>query len=279
MELPFDVWNQVAGYLNINDLNHFSSTCHFLNSIGADDSIWRNIYAWEFGLFEKRYEHIETWKDKYNARRIDRVTDVKKFNINPTVLPGLDQFQGAPQYLIERFAMNFLRDPSVGRVARGIYLSFIDKRTQGLLDAYFDGFDFEDQTVLDSLSLLLGSIQFPAHFSVITKFMLCFAQRYFACNENSVFKSIDAVYVLAFGIIMLNTDMHNSAVKNKMTLHQYINNSSNINDGENLPEIMLLDIYNKVKERPLVFNNNKLTGNYESSLWSWVSDWISKLRT
>lgn len=279
-QLPLDILVQIAGFMNLNDLCRIERTCKQMITVGNNDFIWRHAYELHFGATgDKNYESNITsnnWKEKYKTKRIARICDVRAFNSNPTVLPGLESLQGATQYKIEKYAVNFLLDPSITRVSRGVYLSFADKRTLGLLDAYFETLDFSGQSVLESLMKMLNYIQFPSHFSVITRFMLCFAQRYFTCNSNSIFKNSDAVYVLAFGMIMLNTDMHNSAVKNKMTFSQYVSNSSGINSGENLPEKMLSDIYNEIKEKPLVIN--RLTTNYESSLWSWVSDWISKLK-
>jgi len=43
-----------------------------------------------------------------------------------------------------------------------------------------------------------------------------FAERYLKCNPGS-FKSADVAYVLAYSVIMLNTDLHNPQVKKKMT--------------------------------------------------------------
>lgn len=43
-----------------------------------------------------------------------------------------------------------------------------------------------------------------------------FAERFVRCNPGS-FKSADVAYVLAYSVIMLNTDLHNPQVKNKMT--------------------------------------------------------------
>lgn len=282
LQLPIDILVHVSGFIDLNALCKLARTCKIMNKVSKDENLWRNLYTFDFGYYilnEEISNNSSTWKEKYCTKRIARIEDVKGFNANPTVMPGLDALQRgtrASQYRVERFAVNFLQDPNISRVSRGIYLSLVDKRTAGLLDAYFETLDFSGQSVLESLVIMLKYIQFPSHFSVITRFMLCFAQRYFSCNTGTIFKNTDAVYVLAFGIIMLNTDIHNSAVKNKMTLAQYIHNSSGINNGENLPEKMLSDIYNKIKEKPLVFN--KLTASYESSLWSWVSDWISKLR-
>lgn len=38
-----------------------------------------------------------------------------------------------------------------------------------------------------------------------------FAERYVSCNPES-FKSADVAYVLAYSVIMLNTDAHNAQV-------------------------------------------------------------------
>jgi brefeldin A-inhibited guanine nucleotide-exchange protein len=39
-----------------------------------------------------------------------------------------------------------------------------------------------------------------------------FAERYLKCNPGS-FKSADVAYVLAYSVIMLNTDAHNPQVR------------------------------------------------------------------
>ena len=55
-----------------------------------------------------------------------------------------------------------------------------------------------------------------------------FAHRYYDCNPDVVekFRSFDTVFLLAFAIIMLNTDLHNSNVKHerKMKLDDFIKN-------------------------------------------------------
>ncbi len=43
-----------------------------------------------------------------------------------------------------------------------------------------------------------------------------FAEQYVGCNAEA-FKSADVAYVLAYSVIMLNTDAHNPQVKSKMT--------------------------------------------------------------
>ena len=70
-------------------------------------------------------------------------------------------------------------------------------------------------------------------------------------NDNIFlpFKSVDAVFILSFSTIMLNTDLHNSTIPQdrKMTPDQFVKNNRGINDGENFPEQFLLDLYHEIK--------------------------------
>lgn len=65
------------------------------------------------------------------------------------------------------------------------------------------------------------------------------------------FASADAVHVLAFSAIMLNTDAHNSRVRAKMTRAQFVANNRGINAGGDLPEGALGALYDSIVERPI----------------------------
>ena len=56
----------------------------------------------------------------------------------------------------------------------------------------------------------------PGEAQKIDRLMEKFAERYLKCNPSS-FKSADVAYVLAYSVIMLNTDLHNPQVKKKMS--------------------------------------------------------------
>ena len=55
-----------------------------------------------------------------------------------------------------------------------------------------------------------------------------FANRYCECNPDQAkkFSNVDTVFLLAFAIIMLNTDLHNKNIKpeRKMKLSDFIKN-------------------------------------------------------
>nr|BAG59469.1 unnamed protein product [Homo sapiens] len=79
--------------------------------------------------------------------------------------------------------------------------------------------------------------------------MEAFAQRYCQCN-NGVFQSTDTCYVLSFAIIMLNTSLHNPNVKDKPTVERFIAMNRGINDGGDLPEELLRNLYESIKNEP-----------------------------
>ena len=60
------------------------------------------------------------------------------------------------------------------------------------------------------MSLLQG-FRLPGEAQKIDRLMEKFAERYVSCNPGA-FKSADVCYVLAYSVIMLNTDAHNPQV-------------------------------------------------------------------
>jgi brefeldin A-inhibited guanine nucleotide-exchange protein len=56
----------------------------------------------------------------------------------------------------------------------------------------------------------------------------------------------DAAYVLAYSVILLNTDHYNPQVKKRMTKADFIKNNRGINDNADLPEQFLSDIYDEI---------------------------------
>ena len=65
-----------------------------------------------------------------------------------------------------------------------------------------------------ALRAFLWSFRLPGEAQPIDRLMVAFAKRYMECNAGT-FSHEDTCYVLAFSTIMLNTGLHNPAVKNK----------------------------------------------------------------
>ena len=78
-----------------------------------------------------------------------------------------------------------------------------------------------------------------------------FAEKYYSQYKGDIFRSKDAIYILAFSTIMLNTDLHNPSVTRKMEQSEFVTNNRGINDGNDLPKIFLEDLYQRILEEEI----------------------------
>lgn len=81
-----------------------------------------------------------------------------------------------------------------------------------VLDAYTQSFDFRGVKFDAAIRLYLESFRLPGEAQKINRIINSFGHYYFIQNQG-VFKNEDAAYVLAYSVIMLNTDRHNSQVR------------------------------------------------------------------
>ena len=90
--------------------------------------------------------------------------------------------------------------------------------------------------------------------------LLHFSRRYLECNPEFIenphqmlYRSLDAVHTLSCAILLLNTDLHGESVamQRKMSCNEFIENLSELNDGENFPRDLLRAIYYAIKDSPL----------------------------
>lgn len=132
------------------------------------------------------------------------------------------------------------------------------------MHAFVDFLDFKNTGFVDALRTFLQTFRLPGEAQKIDRFMLKFAERYIDGNPGTYFvnageiflassgffshNSPDAAYVLAYAVIMLNTDAHNPQIKpqNRMTKPQFFRNTSGINDGANIPEEVTSGIYDDI---------------------------------
>ncbi|ORX40224.1 hypothetical protein BD324DRAFT_644628 [Kockovaella imperatae] len=196
--------------------------------------------------------------------------DVERFESakqrKTTLQEGMKKFNFKPkrgiEYLVEH---GFIASKSPQDVARflmgneglskamiGEYLGEGDEENVATMHAFVDMLDFSDMNFTDAVRMYLQSFRLPGESQKIDRFMLKFAERYMGGNPNTVFANADTAYILAFSIIMLNTDAHNKNYKAKrMTKEEFIRNNRGINDGNNLPEEFLTDIYDEIQSNEI----------------------------
>lgn len=81
-----------------------------------------------------------------------------------------------------------------------------------VLHEYVDMMDFTDMEFDGALRVFLSGFRLPGEAQKIDRVMEKFAERY--CSQNkAVFPSADMAFILAFSTIMLQTDLHNPAIR------------------------------------------------------------------
>uniref|UniRef100_W5K8D6 IQ motif and SEC7 domain-containing protein 3 n=1 Tax=Astyanax mexicanus TaxID=7994 RepID=W5K8D6_ASTMX len=87
-------------------------------------------------------------------------------------------------------------------------------------------------------------------------------QRYCMCNPDVVqqFHNPDTIFILAFAIVLLNTDMYSPNIKpeRKMLLEDFIRNLR-VDDGADIPREMVAGIYERIQQRELRSNEDHVT--------------------
>lgn len=115
---------------------------------------------------------------------------------------------------------------------------------------------------------------------MISRMMECFGRCFYEANADAgPFASADAAYILAYSVLMLNTDAHNPNVRQRMTVGEFIRNNRGINEKADLPVEFLTKLYTSIvnnemrvkDENPLV----PLVDNFEASLVKLVEPWRS----
>lgn len=131
----------------------------------------------------------------------------------------------------------------------GELLSESDASSQDLTSAFLKQLDFENKDFDTCVRLFLSKFMLPGEAQKIDRVMEMFAQRYYSQNHGSFFANADTCYVLAFAVIMLNTDLHNPAIKKekKMSKAQWQQHVRGINDGKDLPTDFVLETYENIR--------------------------------
>ncbi|KAK4685511.1 brefeldin A-inhibited guanine nucleotide-exchange protein, partial [Tremellales sp. Uapishka_1] len=179
-----------------------------------------------------------------------------------TLLEGIKKFNFKPkrgvQYLIEN---GFIKSKAPQDVARflmgndglskamiGEYLGEADEENVATMHAFVDMLDFTNISFTEAVRLYLQSFRLPGEAQKIDRFVLKFAERYMEGNPATIFANADTAYILAFSVILLNTDAHNKNMKQKrMTKAEFVRNNRGINDGKDLPEDFLFGIYDEIQ--------------------------------
>ncbi|GAB4861884.1 Brefeldin A-inhibited guanine nucleotide-exchange protein 2 [Ancistrocladus abbreviatus] len=159
----------------------------------------------------------------------------------------------------------FLKNASgLNKTLIGDYLGEREELSLKVMHAYVDSFDFQGMELDEAIRVFLQGFRLPGEAQKIDRIMEKFAERYCKCNPKA-FSSADTAYVLAYSVIMLNTDAHNPMVKNKMSAEDFIRNNRGIDDGKDIPEEYMRSLYERITKNEIKMKEDDLAPQQKQS--------------
>ncbi|SPO22511.1 related to golgi-specific brefeldin a-resistance guanine nucleotide exchange factor 1 [Ustilago trichophora] len=178
---------------------------------------------------------------RFNAKPKDGLTFLEK--------KGLLDYGDATLSREERIARFLKECPRLDKKLVGDYIGRPDNVK--VLEAFVRLFDFKDKPIAEALREMLESFRLPGESQQIERITQTFASTYFAAKPDGI-ATEDAVFILAYSVIMLNTDQHNPQNKRRMTVEDYRKNLRGVNGGEDFGPELTGAIYESIRKREIV---------------------------
>ena len=209
-------------------------------------------------------------RDALRQQRAQKKTIIKgaaKFNENPKdginylASQGIVSDPSDPYSVVE-----FLKGTT--RVSKRVLGEYISKRSnEQILEAFMHQFDFTGKRVDEALRLLLETFRLPGESILIERIVTSFSEKYCAHTTPEGVADKDAVYILTYGIIMLNTDQHNPNLRaqNRMSYADFARNLRGTNGGQDFGPEYLQDIFDSIKTHEIILpdeHDNKHAFDY-----------------
>ena len=153
-------------------------------------------------------------------------------------------------------AVFLFEQPGLSKKKVGEYLGGHGEFNVAVLEAYVRlfGETFVDLALDVALRMFLSKFKLPGEAQQIDRILERFANVYYEKNRRTgVYVKADVCFILSFSLIMLNTDLHNDKIKaeKKMSMDQFVANNRGINDGEDVPKMLLESMYTRIKENEI----------------------------
>ncbi|UKZ64660.1 uncharacterized protein TrAtP1_005871 [Trichoderma atroviride] len=184
-----------------------------------------------------------------------------------TIIIGTSKFNEKPKvglsYLEANNVITDIGDPvsvakflkGTSRISKAVLGDFLSKRgNEAILGAFLDLFEFSGKRIDQALRVLLEAFRLPGEAPLIAAVVESFSEKYYDCNTTSEVANKDAVFILTYAIILLNTDQHNPNVKSmkRMTLNDFSRNLRGQNNGQDFSPEYLKDIYETIKSNEII---------------------------
>ncbi|KAJ7700051.1 hypothetical protein B0H17DRAFT_977494 [Mycena rosella] len=248
-------WGTATGKMSDDPLATPSTRSHpgedqRRDSIGGDQSVDKLSAGTSVEALRQPTPDLQDDPSKFESAKQKKTTlleGIKKFNFKPKRgIQFLIDTGFIPSKSPQDVANFLLSTDGLNKAMIGEYLGEGDEENVAIMHAFVDSLEFKDLAFVDALRLFLQSFRLPGEAQKIDRFMLKFAERYIDGNTGTPFANADTAYVLAYSVILLNTDHYNPQVKKRMTKADFIKNNRGINDNADLPEQFLSEVFDEI---------------------------------
>ncbi|CAJ2650059.1 brefeldin A-inhibited guanine nucleotide-exchange protein 5 isoform X3 [Trifolium pratense] len=228
-------------------------------------SVLKSLVDWEQShrelvkLKNNKQEGV-SGEDSFEIRsREDTTSDFEKAKAHKSTLEAaIAEFNRKPMKGVEYLISNklvenkpasvaqFLKNsPTLDKATIGDYLGQHEDFPLAVMHAYVDSMKFSGMKFDTAIREFLKGFRLPGEAQKIDRIMEKFAERYCADNPG-LFKNADTAYVLAYAVIMLNTDAHNPMVWPKMSKSDFVRMNAKDDPDECAPKELLEEIYDSI---------------------------------
>ena len=199
------------------------------------------------------YPDRQKLREQRNRKKVI-IRGATKFNEKPTAGIAFLASQGIIEDPDDAHSVTrFLRGTT--RISKGVLGDYLSKKTnEQLLRSFIDLFNFDGKRVDEALRDLLNAFRLPGESQLIERIVTVFSEKYCASSTPEDVADKDAVFVLTYAIIMLNTDLHNPTLKNqkRMSYSDFAKNLRGVNGGKDFAPEYLQDIYDSIKTNEII---------------------------
>ncbi|KAL2462256.1 ARF guanine-nucleotide exchange factor GNL2 [Abeliophyllum distichum] len=210
-------------------------------------------------------DDVETWVDYVRVRKVQkRKILIAGNHFNRDDKKGLEYLK-ISQLISDppdpkAYAVFFRYTPRLDKTMIGDYLGDPDEFRIKVLKEFTDTFEFTGMILDTALRTYLEAFRLPGESQKIQRILEAFSERFYDQQSSEIFVTKDAVFVLCYSLIMLNTDLHNPQVKKKMTEEEFIRNNREINGGNDLPREYLSELFHSISTNAIVLHGQSGAG-------------------
>ena len=164
--------------------------------------------------------------DKFQLARQQKIrfdNGLFKFNSKPKSGIKYLQEHGLVGTTAEAVAHFFHTSSGLDKTAIGEYMGDEAAFHKQVMYAYVEQMEFAGMAFDEGIRHFVAGFRLPGEAQKIDRMMEKFAEQFHKHNPGN-FSSADTAYVLAYSVILLNSDAHNPQVKKRMTKEEFFKN-------------------------------------------------------